>query len=99
MPLRGRIASIAQLHQSKHFITSQIILKVVIFVIVVVLVFCPWLRLHKVSSIFILMLHTKSSQGYSYISSCVSSNAVSIHFYDVSFVCERERESERANEK
>ena len=49
-------------------------------VVAVVLVFYPWFRLHKVFSVFILMLHTRSSQGYFQLSTCGPSNAINIHF-------------------
>ena len=55
-------------------------------IVVVVLVFCPWFKLHKVFSVFILMLHTRSSQGHSQLSTYVFSNAVNIHFL-MCFLC------------
>ena len=58
------------------------------------LVFCPLFRLHEVSLVFVLMLHTRSSQGHSQFSNCASTNAASIHFPMFSqYVCQHvERE-------
>ena len=51
-----------------------------VVVVIVVLVFYLWFKLHKVSSVFILMLHTRSSQENSQLSTCEYSNAISIDF-------------------
>lgn len=53
---------------------------VMVIVVVVMLMFCPWFELHKVSPVFILLLHTRSSKGNSQLPTCVTSNLTSIHF-------------------